>query len=527
MKRVLVSDNLGEAGIELFRNASGIAVDVKTGLKPDELKAIIGEYDALVIRSATKVTADVIEAAKKLKVVGRAGIGLDNVDIPAATKHGVIVMNTPGGNVVTTAEHAIALMMAMTRNIPQGTASLKAGKWEKKNLQGREICGKTLGVIGYGKIGSIVADRARGLKMRVIVYDPFVNHELIEKAGFEAVSLDTLYQTADFITVHVPKLKDTIGFINKEAFAKMKPGVMIINCARGGIVNEADLYEAMKSGKVAGAALDVFETEPPGQSPLFELEHLVCTPHLGASTLEAQTNVAVAIAEQIIDYLQNGTIRNAVNVPSITGELLRRLSPFLSLGDQIGKLQSQLIHGPLKEVEVAFAGDFQGMDMSPVATAALRALLAPVVKDDVNFVNARMIAKERGIKFMETTSSESEDYLNLITMRCVTSEMTNTVSGTLFGKTDTRIVRINTFRLEMIPKGHLALIHNIDRPGSIGEIGTTLGKHAINIGRMQVGQEEEGNRNIIFLCTDTPIPQHVIDELRGLASVKKVIPLEF
>jgi len=237
--------------------------------------------------------------------------------------------------------------------------------------------------------------------------------------------------------------------------------------------------------------------------------------------------VAVAIAEQIIDYLQNGTIRNAVNVPSITGELLRRLSPFLSLGDQIGKLQSQLIHGPLKEVEVAFAGDFQGMDMSPVATAALRALLAPVVKDDVNFVNARMIAKERGIKFMETTSSESEDYLNLITMRCVTSEMTNTVSGTLFGKTDTRIVRINTFRLEMIPKGHLALIHNIDRPGSIGEIGTTLGKHAINIGRMQVGQEEEGNRNIIFLCTDTPIPQHVIDELRGLASVKKVIPLEF
>lgn len=527
MKKVLVSDNLGEAGIELFRNASGIAVDVKTGLKPDELKAIIGEYDALVIRSATKVTADVIEAAKKLKVVGRAGIGLDNVDIPTATKHGVIVMNTPGGNVVTTAEHAIALMMAMTRNIPQGTASLKAGKWEKKNLQGREICGKTLGVIGYGKIGSIVADRARGLKMRVIVYDPFVNHELIEKVGFESVSLDTLYQTADFITVHVPKLKDTIGFINKEAFAKMKPGVMIINCARGGIVNEADLYEAMRSGKVAGAALDVFETEPPGQSPLFELEHLICTPHLGASTLEAQTNVAVAIAEQIIDYLQNGTIRNAVNVPSITGELLRRLTPFLSLGDQIGKLQSQLIHGPLREVEIAFAGDFQGMDMSPVATAALRSLLAPVVKDDVNFVNARMIAKERGIKFMETTSSESEDYLNLITMRCVTSEMTNTVSGTLFGKTDTRIVRINTFRLEMIPKGHLALIHNIDRPGSIGEIGTALGKHAINIGRMQVGQEEEGNRNIIFLCTDTPIPQHVIEELRGLASVNKVIPLEF
>jgi len=512
MMKVLVSDNLGEAGIDLFKQAEGIEVDVKTGLTPDELKAIIADYDALIIRSATKVTADIVAAASKLKVVGRAGIGLDNVDIPAATKQGVIVMNTPGGNVITTAEHAISLMLSLTRNIPQGTASLKAGKWEKKNLQGHEIYDKILGVIGFGKIGSIVADRARGLKMRVIVYDPFVNRDLIEKAGFEYVSLEQLYKLSDYITVHVPKLKDTIGFLNKSAFDQMKDGVMIINCARGGIVEEADLYDAI---------------EPPGQSPLLELDRLICTPHLGASTQEAQTNVAVAIAEQIIDYLQNGTIRNAVNVPSVTGELLKKLGPFLSLGDQIGKLQSQLIHGPLTEVVIEFAGDFQGMDVSPVGTAALKGLLAPYVKDDVNFVNARVIARERGIKVTETVSGESEDYVNLITVRAVTSEMTNTVSGTIFGKKDSRIVRINTFRLEMIPKGHLSLIHNIDRPGSIGEIGTTLGKHQINIGRMQVGQEEAGNRNIIFLCTDTAVPMHVIDELRGLPSVKKVIPLEF
>jgi D-3-phosphoglycerate dehydrogenase / 2-oxoglutarate reductase len=299
--RVLVSDNLGEIGIKLFQEAEGIDVDVNTGLPPEELKKIIGDYDALVIRSATKVTEDLLSAAKKLKVVGRAGIGLDNVDIPAATKRGVVVMNTPGGNVVTTAEHTISMMLSLSRNIPQGTATLKAGLWEKKKLQGREIFNKALGIIGYGKIGSIVADRARGLKMRVMIYDPFVTPEQIEKSGFEGVSLETLYKEADYITVHVPKLKNTIGLLNKAAFDQMKPGVMIVNCARGGIVDETDLHDAITSGKVAGAALDVFETEPPGENPLLKLDRLVCTPHLGASTLEAQTNVAVSVAEQIID----------------------------------------------------------------------------------------------------------------------------------------------------------------------------------------------------------------------------------
>lgn len=524
--KVLVSDNLGEIGIQMFREAEGIEVDVKTGLSPDELKRIIKEYDALVIRSATKVTEDLLEAATNLKVIGRAGIGLDNVDIPSATKRGVIVMNTPGGNVVTTAEHAIAMMLALSRNIPQGTMTLKAKKWEKKGLQGREIFNKTLGVIGFGKVGSIVADRARGLKMRVIVNDPYVTPDRIEKAGFESVTLDELYQKSDYITVHVPKLKDTIGLINKDAFKKMRDGVMIINCARGGIVDEVDLYDAIVSGKVAGAALDVFQNEPPKDLKLLELDKVICTPHLGASTIEAQTNVAVAVADQIIDYLKNGTIINAVNVPSVTGELLEKIGPYLSLADRMGCLQAQLSEGPIKEVVIEYRGDFQGLDMSPVSTAALKGILAPAVKDGVNFVNAHFIAQERGIKVTERASAESEDYLNLITIKTITLTKTNTVSGTIFGKKDPRVTKINNFRVEMTPIGHLALINNVDKPGAIGSIGTTLGENNINIARMQVGQEKEGDRNIIFLRTDTSIPDGVAEKLRALPLVKSVITLE-
>ena len=523
--KVLISDNLGEVGIQIFEKEEGIAVDVKTGLDPEELKKIIGEYDALAIRSATKVTADLLAEAKKLKVVGRAGIGLDNVDIPAATKRGIAIMNTPGGNVVTTAEHAIAMMMSLTRNIPQGTSSLKEGRWDKKKLQGREIYNKVLGVVGYGNIGAIVADRARGLRMNVIVYDPNVTAEKIEKAGFESVSLEELYKRSDYITVHVPKMKSTIGLLNKEAFAQMKDGVMVINCARGGIVDEADLYEAIKSGKVAGAALDVFETEPPGQSPLFELDTVIGTPHLGASTKEAQTNVAVAVAEQIIAYLKHDTVINAVNVPSVTGELLKKLGPYLTLADRMGCLQAQLIQGPVKEVVVEYLGDFQGLDLSPVTTALLNGLLSMMVKDEVNAVNAPSIAKDMGIKVTETTSGESVDFTNLIKVKVVTSEMENTVEGTIFGKNDPRIVSINNFRVEIIPKGNLALIHNVDKPGAIGSIGTTLGTNKLNIARMQVGQEGDGERNIIILKTDTPIPDEVVTQLMDLPMVKTVIPL--
>jgi len=514
--KVLVSDNLGDIGIKMFQEESGIEVDVKTGLAPDELKSIIGDYSALVIRSATKVTEDILEAADNLKAVGRAGIGLDNVDIPAATKRGVVVMNTPTGNVITTAEHTIAMMMAMTRNIPWGTSTLKAGLWEKKKLQGREVFNKVLGVIGFGKIGSIVADRARGLKMQVIVHDSFVTPEQIEKAGFEPVALDELYRRADYITLHVPKLKNTIGFLNKAAFEKMKDGVMIINCARGGIVDEADINEALRSGKVAGAALDVFEHEPPGVCPLFEVDRVICTPHLGASTLEAQTNVAVQVAEQIIAYLKGGTIINAVNVPAVSGELLEKIGPLLTLSDRMGCLLAQLATGPVKEVVIEYAGDFQDLDLSPVTTAVLKGLLTPMIKDDVNFVNAEVLAKERGIKVTETTIPEADEFISLITVMAYYANGKSKVAGTIFGQKDPRVVNINNFRLELHPQGRFILIHNHDQPGAIGSIGTLLGDHKINIGRMRVGQEEGGDKTMIFIRTDEIIPDDVMEKLREL-----------
>ncbi|UCG09510.1 MAG: phosphoglycerate dehydrogenase [Desulfobacterales bacterium] len=524
--KVLVSDNLEEAGIKMFQDEPGIDVDVKTGLEPEALRAIIGDYDALVIRSATKVTEEILKAAKNLKVVGRAGIGLDNVDIPAATKRGVVVMNTPTGNVITTAEHTIAMIMALTRNIPWGTSTLKAGRWEKKKLQGREVFNKVLGVIGFGKIGSIVADRARGLKMNVIVHDPFVMPEQIEKAGFEPVSLEELYRRSDYITLHVPKMKETIGLLNKAAFDQMKDGVMVINCARGGIVDEADLNAALLSGKVAGAALDVFEHEPPGVCPLFEIDRVICTPHLGASTLEAQTNVAVQVAEQIIAFLKSGNIINAVNVPAVSGELLDKIGPLLTLADRMGFLLAQLPGGPIKEVVIEFAGDFQGYDLSPVKTAVLKGLLTPMIKDDVNFVNAEVLARERGIKITEATIAETDEYINLITVQAISDEGTNKVAGTIFGKKNPRVVNINNFRLELRPEGRFILIHNLDQPGAIGSIGTILGNHKINISRMRVGQEEGGDKTIIFLRTDDPIPDDVMDKLRELPLIISVRAFE-
>ncbi|MGD8283998.1 MAG: phosphoglycerate dehydrogenase, partial [Desulfobacterales bacterium] len=407
-----------------------------------------------------------------------------------------------------------------------GTSTLKAGLWEKKKLQGREIFNKVLGVIGFGKIGSIVADRARGLKMRVIVHDPFVTSEQIEKAGFMSVTLEELYQRADYITLHVPKIKETVGLLNRSAFDQMKDGVMIINCARGGIVDEADLNEALRSGKVAGAALDVFEHEPPGTCPLFDIDRVICTPHLGASTREAQTNVAVQVAEQIIAYLKHGTIINAVNVPAVSGELLDKIGPLLTLADRMGCLLAQLSAGPVKEVVIEYAGDFQDLDLSPVTTAVLKGLLTPMVKDDVNFINAEVLAKERGIKVTATAIAETDEYINLITVKTVSDEGTSKVAGTIFGQKDPRVVSINDFRLEMHPHGRFVLIHNHDKPGAIGSIGTLLGDHNINISRMRVGQEEGGDKTMIFLRTDNTIPDDVVEKLRELPLNITVTPFE-
>ncbi len=525
--KVLISDALGESGVRILQAEEGIEVDVKTGLPPEELKKIIGEYDGLVIRSATKVTADLLEAAPKLKVVGRAGIGLDNVDIPAATKKGVVVMNTPGGNVVTTAEHAIAMMMAATRNIALGTATLKNGKWEKKKLQGREIMDKTLGVIGFGKIGSVVADRARGLKMRVVVYDPVVQPDVIEKQRFECVSLDTLYKEADYITIHVPKNQNTLGMINAEAFAKMKDGVIIINCARGGIIDESALYDALTSGKVAHAALDVFETEPtPADHPLLKLDNITLTPHLGASTLEAQTNVAEAVTRQIIQYLKYDNIINAVNVPAVSGDLLKKLQPFLLLADRMGSMQGQFADAQLKEIQIEYRGDFGDMDMTPVTTAFIKGLMDYLVKEGVNAVNAPMLAKEMGVKISESKSTETAEFLNLISTRLITTQCECVISGTVFSRTDARIVRIDDFRIEIIPQGHLALIHNLDEPGVIGSIGRILGEHRLNISRMQVGREVGKENNVVLIRTDTPIGEAALKDLLALPKIKSVKLLE-
>ena len=520
--KVLVSDPLSEVGIRIFQETPGIDVDVNTGLSPEELGSVIGPYDGLVIRSATKVTAEVIEKADNLKVIGRAGIGLDNVDIPAASQRGIVVMNTPEGNTITTAEHTLAMMMALSRNIPQGTASLKAGKWEKKNLKGQELFNKTLGIIGAGHIGRIVADRAKGMKMKVIVYDPYIKPEVIEKLDLEPVSSDELLKRSDYITVHTPKTDETTNLINKETIARMKPGAMVINCARGGIVNEDDVCEALKSGHLKGVAMDVFTNEPPGQSELMAHPRFICTPHLGASTKEAQDNVAKDVANQIVAYLLHGTIKNAVNVPSISAELMATLRPYVTLAEKIGAFQSQLADSAILEARIDYSGTVTEYDLAPLTTAVLKGLLTPILKDDVNFVNAPFIAEERGIRVVESRSSTSRDFASLIKLTVKTLDAENIISGTIFGRNLPRILRINDFYMEAIPEGHNLFIQNLNKPGVIGQIATILGKQEINISRMQVGEQKSRKQNVILLSTSAMVRDDILEEIRGLENVFSV-----
>jgi D-3-phosphoglycerate dehydrogenase / 2-oxoglutarate reductase len=524
--KVLVSDTLSEVGLKIFREADGLEVDYKTGLPPEELKKIIGEYDGLAIRSATNVTADIINAATNLKVIGRAGIGLDNVDIPAASRKGIVVMNTPDGNTITTAEHTISMIMSLARNIPQATASLKAGKWEKNKLEGRELFNKTLGLVGAGHIGQIVADRAQGMKMKVIVYDPYLKPEIAEKLSIEPVTLDELLRRSDFITVHTPKTEETTNLINKDTINKMKKGAMIINCARGGIVNEKDLYDALKSGYLGGAAVDVFEKEPPGMIPLMELSNFICTPHLGASTFEAQENVAKDVAEQIVDFLLNGTVKNAVNVPSVSSELMSILKPYATLVEKLGIFHTQLADSSIDEVHINYSGKAAEYDVKPLTSSVLKGLLTPILKDDVNFINASFIAKSRGIKVIESKSNTSDDFASLISIRVKYRDGENIISGTIFGNTMPRILRINDFYLEAIPEGHNLLLHNLDVPGIIGRITTTLGDNGINIERMAVAQDKANNRNIILLATDVSINDNILKILGNLENVFSVKRIE-
>lgn len=525
--KVLISDNLAPVGARILRTA-GLGVDIKAGLSPDELMKIIPEYDGLVIRSATKVTADIIEAATNLKAVGRAGIGLDNVDIAAASKKGVVVMNAPDGNATTAAEHAIAMLMSLSRNVPQATASMKAGKWEKKTFMGREVTGKTLGIVGIGRIGSIVADRALGLHMKVIAYDPHMPKDLVDKLGVELATLEELAKKSDYVSIHVPLTKETKHLISTDFFKNMKNDAMFIDCARGGVVDEEALYGALKEGEIAGAALDVFADEPTNleKTPLLALDNFICTPHLGASTSEAQENVAQAITEQMADYLLKGIVRNAVNVPSVSGDVLSQVGPYVSLAEMLGSFHMQIAKGGVEQVTLEYCGDIANMVTEPVTVAFLKGLFTPILQDAVNYVNAPLIAKERGIRIVESKTGSSEDFTSLLVIRVKTSEGENMLAGTVFGKKEPRLVRFNTFRLEALPSGPMLFVYNKDVPGVIGDLGTTLGRHEVNIARMTVGREEGHGRNVILLSTDTLISKELLQKVKALTYIDDAMVLD-
>jgi D-3-phosphoglycerate dehydrogenase / 2-oxoglutarate reductase len=527
MPDVLISDALSPAAVQIFKD-HGIAVDFQPSLgkDKDKLAEIIGNYDGLAIRSATKVSPKILERAARLKVIGRAGIGVDNVDIPAATAKGVIVMNTPFGNSITTAEHAISLMLALARQIPEADTSTRAGKWEKNKFMGVEIFGKTLGVIGCGNIGSIVADRALGLKMKVIAYDPFLSPERAMDLGVEKVELDELFRRADVVTLHTPLTDKTRNIIDAKALAKMKKGVRIINCARGGLVDESALTEALKSGRVAGAAFDVFAEEPATSNPLFELPNVVCTPHLGAATTEAQENVALQIAEQMSDYLLRGAISNAVNFPSITAEEAPRLRPFVALAEKLGSFAGQLTESGIAKVQLSYEGAVAQMNTKALTSAAIAGLLRPMLQD-VNVVSAPVAAKERGIVIEEMTREAAGDYDSLITVTVTTERQSRHVSGTVFADGRPRIVNIKGIRMDAEFGPSMIYITNLDKPGFIGKFSSTLGDAGINIATFHVGREAPGGSAIALIEIDGDLPAEVLARVRALPQVQQARPLKF
>ena len=517
--RVLVCDNLDRAGVAVFERSASVEADVENDLPPERLLEIIGRYDGLVVRSKTKVTSAVLEAGARLKAVGRAGTGVDNIDVGAATRRGVVVMNAAAGNTVTTAEHAIALLMALARKLPEASATTKAGRWEKKKFMGVEIFNKTLGIVGVGKIGSVVANRAAGLGMHVLAYDPYLSREAAAKIGVELVGLDELFARSDFVSVHTPMTEETRGIVGRDAFAKMKDGVRVINCARGGLVDEAALYDAIVAGKVAGAALDVFEREPvAADHPLLALEQVIATPHLGASTEEAQAAVGVLIAEQMVEYLERGTIRGAVNFPSLGAEQLAELRPYLALGERLGRFSGQAFGRELGEVEIEFAGDIAEYDTRPVAQAILTGLLSPVI-ERINFVNASVVAEEQGVRVRQSTVRHARDYASVITVRTRSGEGEHEVSGAVFGAEDQRIVRVDGFSLDAVPSGHMVLLSNRDVPGVIGKIATYLGDAGINIARFYLGRHGVGGEAMALIQVDEPVGDEHLAALAALPNV--------
>ncbi|MBL4725095.1 MAG: phosphoglycerate dehydrogenase [Rhizobiaceae bacterium] len=525
--RVLVSDKLSETAVQIFRD-NGVDVDFMPdlGKDKDKLLEIIGKYDGLAIRSATKATEKLINAATNLKVIGRAGIGVDNVDIPAASRKGIVVMNTPFGNSITTAEHAITLMLACARQIPAADASTQAGKWEKSKFMGVEVTSKILGLIGCGNIGSIVADRAKGLRMKVIAYDPFLSQERATELGVEKVELDELFARADFITLHVPLTDKTRGIIDADALAKMKDGVRIINCARGGLVVETALADALKSGKVAGAAFDVFETEPATDSPLFNLPNVVCTPHLGAATTEAQENVALQVAEQMSDYLVNGAVTNALNMPSITAEEAPQLLPFAKLAEHLGAFVGQVSDSPIVSVEITYDGAVSQMNKSALTSAAIAGLMKSQMAD-VNMVSAPIMAKERGIQISETTRDKSGVFDSYIKLNVVTEKNERSIAGTVFSDGKPRFIQIKGINIDADIGRYMLYTTNRDEPGIIGTLGQVCGDAGINIANFQLGRDEPGGNAIALLYLDAPVEQKVLDAITSGGLFDQAKPLEF
>ncbi|MDP3980799.1 MAG: phosphoglycerate dehydrogenase [Chlamydiota bacterium] len=519
--KILISDPLAKEGVSILKAEPEFIVEEKTGLKPEQLKEFIQDADALIVRSQTTVTSDLINAAQKLRVIARAGVGVDNVDVEAATKKGIVVMNTPGGNTLSTAEHTFSMMLALSRNIPQANASMREGKWDRKKYTGVELCGKTLGVIGLGRIGLEVAKRAIAFQMKVIASDPFLSPEKASKYDIEPVDLDTLYSRADYISIHTPMTSDTKGMINAEVIQKMKKGVRIINCARGGIIKEKDLYDALISGWVAGAALDVYEEEPPTGSPLLDLPNVIATPHLGAATAEAQINVAIEIAHQVIQALKHSTILNAVNAPSLDSELMKQLGPLLLLGEKLGLMLAQLLTGHLKKIIIKYEGNVSEFDVRLISLSVIKGLLGHALQESVTIVNAPVLAKERGIQLEETKSAVAEDFADLIHVEALSNNEAVSVAGTLFGKKkEPRIVWINNYRVDAEPTGYLLVLSNDDKPGMVARISAILENNQINIAAMTVGRDKPGGRAVTVINVDSAISDPALAQI---AKVKHVI----
>lgn len=520
--KVLISDPLCPGGVDVLSSTPDIEVTQQMGLKPEELLQVIGDYDALIIRSGTQVTSEVIEAGKKLKVVGRAGIGVDNIDVPAATERGIVVMNTPAGNTVTTAEHTISLLMSLARHIPQSYACLMESRWERKCFMGTELYGKTLGIIGLGRIGCEIAKRTLALGMRVIAHDPYANRQALQNLQVELVSLDELLGQADFITVHTPITDATRHIINAETLARMKQGVYIINCARGGIVDEKALYDALTNGQVAGAALDVFEQEPPGDNPLLDLDNVICTPHLGASTKEAQEKVALEIAHQMVNLLKKGIIINAINCPSLSSETLSLIKPYITLAESLGKLAGLLYPQPISKVSLKYTGEFFKEHGQPITSAILQEILRAGQTQPVNQVNALLLAQKQGLEIEEQQVDQTGDYTQAITLELKAQDGDHSLVGTLFGNKHPRIISIDQFKVEIIPQGYILIFFNQDQPGAIGNIGTLLGKNQINIASMQFDREKQGGKSISVFRVDSQVSASVLDELGGLPLVDQI-----